>query len=86
MTLGDACGWLGFGCSVIINVPQIFKIYRSKVVDGISIQTYILIFLTCLFYAIPAVQTEMWHFVLTNVIGMITSAMVIVMVHQYGHK
>ena len=84
MSLNDVAGWLGFVCSVIINIPQIFKIWRTKVVDGISIQTYILIFLSCFFYAIPAIDSGLWYFALSNITGMITSATIIAMVCKYG--
>ncbi len=83
MIISDICGWLGFICGIMINIPQLFKIYKTKIVDGISIYTYVLIFLTCLFYAIPAIYTGMWHFILTNVIGMFTSIAVIIMVFKY---
>lgn len=29
-------GWIGGGLSVVYNIPQIFKIYRTKQISGVS--------------------------------------------------
>ncbi len=77
MEVGYVAGWLGVICGFAVAPPQLIKILRSKNTDGISLMTYVFLFLALICYLIHAIYINSTVFIVAQSINLVTNSIIL---------
>jgi uncharacterized protein with PQ loop repeat len=86
MSITEIIGWIGVTLSIFISVPQFMQSFKKKSTEGLSKQTYQLLFLTVLCYLIRAIAIKEPIFIASSAINLIITAMVLYLFKLYPSK
>lgn len=79
-------GWLGVLLGLMVAPPQLYKIWKSKEVKGISIWTYGLLLATMLCYLIHAINIKDAVFIVANSFNLAVNMVIFGLMIKYGGK
>ncbi len=77
MTLPSIIGWLGVAVGVWVNVPQAWRIYKTRSCKDVSVWTYRLLLVCVICYFIKAVSIGEPVFIVSNGIGIVVTSSVL---------
>ena len=77
-------GWIGVALSVIVNVPQAWKLYRTRSCGDLSVRTYQLLTACLVCLTIQAIAEGSWVFIISQGVGLIVSVAVLYLCWKYG--
>jgi uncharacterized protein with PQ loop repeat len=86
MAISEIIGWVGVTLSIFISVPQFMQSFKKKSTEGLSKQTYQLLFLTVLCYLIRAIAIKEPIFIVSNAMNLIITAMVLYLFRLYPNQ
>lgn len=75
--IGYWVGWIGVAFGLFVAPPQLWKIIKTKRTDGISLMTYIFLFLALLCYLIHAIYIKSPVFVVAQSINLTTNGIIL---------
>ena len=65
-------------------LPQLIKILQTRQVEGISPLMYVSLVLGLACYLIYSIKIKDWVYIISNIISLISSAIILVLVLIYG--
>ena len=77
--LGYWIGWMGVAFGLLVAPPQLYKILKTRKIDGISLVTYVFLCLALLCYLIHAIYIESPVFITAQSINLVTNSAILVM-------
>jgi len=77
-------GWLGVSIGVWVNVPQAYRIWRTKSSGDVAVWTYRLLLLAVICYLIRAIAIGEWVFIVSNSIAIVVTSAVLILKRRYG--
>jgi uncharacterized protein with PQ loop repeat len=86
MAISEIIGWVGVTLSIFVSVPQFMQSFKKKSTEGLSKQTYQLLFLTVLCYLIRAIAIKEPIFIVSNAMNLIITAMVLYLFRLYPNQ
>jgi MtN3 and saliva related transmembrane protein len=75
--LVDVIGYLAGTCAVIITLPQIYKVLKTRKVKDIAIWTIILLMLTSFLYVVYGILINSMPLIVTDTIAFILEAILL---------
>jgi uncharacterized protein with PQ loop repeat len=79
----EIIGWIGVITGIIVSFPQLIKSYKEKSTQGVSKNTYQLLFLTMLCYLIRAIAIREVIFIVSNAVNLVITGMVLYLFEKY---
>jgi len=79
-------GFIGLVFGLMVAPPQLYKILKTKKVEGISKTTYQMLCICMVCYLIRAIEIKEWVFILSNGINLIINIIVLIMIMKYEGK
>ena len=76
-------GWIGGGLSVIYNVPQIYKIYRTKQISGVSHSSILLRMVSYALVIYHSFTRNDQAIMYTTLVGLGQLALIYIQLHLY---
>lgn len=77
MEFGYAIGWIGIAFGICVPIPQLLKIRRTGVVEGISVKTYIFLCCALVCYLAHAIYIESPVFTIAQSINLSTNSVIL---------
>ena len=86
MEFGYIIGWVGVGFGLLVPLPQLIKIIKTKRLDDISLGTYIFLFccLTC--YLIHAIYIKSPVFICAQLFNLTTNSVILALLIRHRIK
>jgi len=84
MEAGYLIGWLGLIFGLIVPLPQIIKIVKSKSCNGVSKVTYACLCCALVCYLIHAIYIQSLVFTIAQSINLITNTIVLILLFKRG--
>ena len=75
--IGYLIGWVGVFWGLLVAPPQLWKIIKTGRTDGISLMTYIFLFLALLCYLIHAISIKSPVFVVAQSLNLVTNGIIL---------
>jgi len=76
MDLGYLVGWIGLGFGVCVPLPQLYKIFKTKRLEDVSLGTYTLLVCCLICYLIHAIHIHAIVFIWAQSINLTTNAVI----------
>jgi len=76
-------GWLGVALGILVGPPQLYKIIKTKRVDGISIMTYLFLCLALICYLIHAIEIRSPVFVTAQSINLVVNSVILILLVRH---
>jgi len=76
-------GWIALGLVQIFYLPQTIKIIRTKEVSGLSLSSWVILWLGLLFYLVYSIYVGNVVFTVGNAAGLLQSTLVIGLLLRY---
>lgn len=83
MSTTELIGWIGVTLSFCSTYPQIFKALKTRCVEGISIHTYLLIFIAVICYLVRAISIGAKVFIVSNSLNAISLGLMLILIFKY---
>ena len=80
----ELVGWLGVACAVWVNVPQAYRIWKTRSSKDVSVWTYRLLLVVVICYLIRAIDIREWVFIVSNFIAIFVTSAVLLLKRRYG--
>lgn len=77
MDLGYVIGWVGVGFGLLVPLPQLIKIIKTKSLNDISIGTYIFLVLCLTCYLVHAIYIKSPVFTVAQLINLTTNSVIL---------
>ena len=77
MEFGVLVGWIGVAFGVLVPIPQLIKILKKHKVDGVSVGTYILLFLAMACYLAHAIYIKSPVFITAQSFNLTTNGLIL---------
>lgn len=77
MELGYIIGWVGVAFGVLVPLPQLIKIFKTKSVNDISIWTYAFLCCALLCYLIHAIHIKAIVFIAAQSFNLTTNSIIL---------
>ena len=83
MEFGYIIGWVGVGFGLLVPLPQLIKIIKTKSLDDISLGTYVFLFccLTC--YLIHAIYIRSPVFIVAQAVNVTTNSIILILLIRH---
>ena len=78
MELGNLVGWMGVACGLIVPLPQLRKIIKSKSMNDVSIGTYVFLVGALSCYLAHAIWIKSPVFTVAQSINLFTNSLILV--------
>ena len=75
--IGYWIGWIGLAFGILVPIPQIIKIFKTRSVAGISLQTYVFLVCALTCYLIHAIYIKSDVFTIAQSINLATNSVVL---------
>jgi MtN3 and saliva related transmembrane protein len=82
--LADILGYIGGVLTTICLLPQLIKIYRSKSVDNVSLETYCVLLIGQCFWTMYGYMVEDTSVIVANVVSGVFTSSILVLGGYYG--
>lgn len=76
-------GWIGVLFGLFISVPQIIKSIKEKSTKGVSVATYILLFLAVSCYLVRAIAIQEAIFIVSNSFNLVVTTTMLTLFYKY---
>ena len=86
MDFGYVVGFIGIGLGVCVPIPQLLKIRRTGVIDGIAVKTYIFLCFALVSYLIHAIYIESLIFTIAQSVNLATNSVILGMLVKKGRE
>ncbi len=85
-TMGELIGWMGVILGVCVPLPQLYRIWKTKVVGGVSLGTYTFLVLALTCYLAHAIYINSPVFITAQSINLGTNFIIwgILIKDKYG--
>ena len=83
MDFTQVLGWIGVTLSFSSTYPQIYKVFKNKSSENISVHTYILIFIAVLCYIVRAVRIGATIFIVSNCLNACSLELMLFLIYRY---
>ena len=77
MDFGYVVGFIGIGLGVCVPIPQLLKIKRTGVIDGISVKTYIFLCFALASYLVHAIYIDSLVFTVAQSVNLATNSVIL---------
>ncbi len=84
MNWTELIGWLGVCIGICVNLPQAYRIWRTKSSRDVAAWTYRLLLLAVICYLIRAIAIREWVFIVSNFIAIWVCIAVLILKRRYG--
>ena len=81
--IGYWIGWIGVGFGILVPLPQLIKMIRTKSLNDISLGTYVLLVITMLCYLIHAIYIKSPVFTVAQSINLTTNSVVLLLLIRH---
>jgi len=83
MEFGFIIGWIGVAFGLLVPLPQLIKIIRTKSLSDIALGTYVFLFccLTC--YLIHAIYIRSPVFIVAQAVNLITNSTILMLLVRH---
>ncbi len=79
----EIIGWIGVILGMFISFPQLIKTIKEKTTKGLSKHTFYLLFITIWCYLIRSIAIREPIFIVSNLIGLVITAIQIYLFSKY---
>jgi MtN3 and saliva related transmembrane protein len=79
----ETIGWLGFGLIQLFYIPQIIRTVRTRDVKGLSLFSWVVLWLGLLGYLVYSVWRHDPVFMAGNAIGLLQSSLQVILIWRY---
>ena len=86
MEFGYVIGWVGVGFGLLVPIPQLIKMLKTKRLDGISLGTYVFLFLCLISYLIHAIYIKSPVFITAQSLNLITNGTILILLIRHRMK
>lgn len=86
MDIGYAIGWVGVCFGLLVPLPQLWKIYKTKQLDAISLGTYTFLVMCLSCYLIHAIYLKSEVFMTAQSINLSTNGVIWVLLLRHKFK
>ena len=83
MEFGFVIGWVGVGFGLLVPLPQLIKIIKTKSLNDIALGTYILLFFCILSYLIHAIYIKSPVFTVAQSVNLITNSIILILLIRH---
>ena len=77
MELGNMIGWLGLAFGILVPLPQLYKIFKTRKYNDVSVGTYFFLVLALVCYLIHAIHIKAPVFIVSQSINLTTNAIIL---------
>jgi len=77
-------GWIGVVIGICVNLPQAYRIWKTKSSKDVAVWTYRLLLFTVVCYLIRAIAIGEWIFIVSNSIAIFVTTAVLLLKRRYG--
>jgi len=77
MEFGYIIGWVGVGFGLLVPLPQLIKIIKTKSLDDIALGTYIFLFCCLMCYLIHAIYIQSPVFIVAQAVNLTTNSIIL---------
>ena len=74
MDFGYLIGWIGLGFGVFVPLPQLYKMFKTKRLEDVSLGTYTLLVCCLLCYLVHAIHIKAIVFVCAQALGLVLNS------------
>ena len=82
----EVIGWIGGIIIILINMPQLYKLYITKSGDDLSYYTIILDILGSMFLGIYGILINKYPIIISNIIIIILAILILVIKIKYSNN
>jgi len=75
--IGYWIGWVGVGFGLLVPLPQLIKIIKTKSLDDIALGTYIFLFCCLACYLIHAIYIQSPVFIVAQAVNVTTNSIIL---------
>ncbi len=86
MEFGYLIGWIGVAFGILVPIPQLLKIKRTKVIDGISLKTYLFLCMAIACYLAHAIYISAEVFIVAQSTNLTTNSIILGILWRRGTK
>jgi uncharacterized protein with PQ loop repeat len=79
-------GWIATGLGLLYKTPQIYKIYKSKKIDGLSLNSYICQSLSYCFYIVHGYYIEDNPTISMGFISLTQNLIIHILFYKFNNK
>jgi uncharacterized protein with PQ loop repeat len=83
MVVSQVFSYIGSSLSILINIPQVIKMARTKDVSGISLTTYVLVIITNACFMVRTIDIGEGSLTIANLMKLLTGALIIYFFFKY---
>lgn len=81
----ESIGYLAGICTALSFIPQAFKTYKIKNVQGLSVSMYGIFNLALICWIIYGIYLSSWQMIIFNTLCLSFSLPILIMVFKYSH-
>ncbi len=78
MDFGFAIGWLGVAFGLLVPLPQLYKIFKTKRTNDVSLGTYVFLIVALISYLIHAIYIGSIVFIVAQSMNLITNTAILI--------
>ncbi len=79
-------GWIGFVLFQVFYVPQVVKVVRSRDASGLSLPSWIILWVALLLYLVYSIYRSDPVFTVGNAAGLAQASVMLVLILRYGKR
>ncbi len=79
-------GWIGFVLFQVFYVPQVVKVIRSRDASGLSLPSWVILWVALLLTLIYSVFRSDPVFIVGNAAGLAQASVMLVLIRRYGNR
>ena len=83
LEFGFIIGWVGVGFGLLVPLPQLIKIIRTKSLNDIALGTYVFLVCCVTCYLIHAIYIQSPVFMVANGINLTTNSIILVLLARH---
>lgn len=83
MEFGYIIGWVGVGFGLLVPLPQLIKIIKTKSLKDISLGTYVFLFIALMCYLIHAIYIKSPVFIVAQAVNVTTNSIILILLVRH---
>lgn len=86
MEFGYIVGWVGVGFGLLVPLPQLLKIYKTRRLNDVSLGTYTFLVCCLICYLIHAVWLSAEVFIVSQSVNLATNSIIWILLMRHRFK
>ncbi|MBA7639463.1 hypothetical protein ES703_47121 [subsurface metagenome] len=83
MEFGYIIGWVGVAFGLLVPLPQLIKIIKTKSLNDIALGTYIFLFCCLMCYLIHAIYIKSPVFIVAQAMNLTTNSIILILLVRH---